>query len=463
MPRSFDALIVGAGQAGPSLAGQLARRGMKVALIERSRLGGTCVNTGCVPTKAMVASAYAAHMARRAAEYGVGAGDDIRVQLARVKARKDDISAQSRSSLTQWLSAEPNVTVVFGHARFQSADTLRVGDELFTARQIFLNVGARPFIPPMPGLASVPYLTNATLMELTELPQHLIVVGGSYIGLEFGQMFRRFGARVTIVEKGPALIGREDEDVSTTIRQILEGEGIQVRVNSTCIALERHGDDVVVQLDCADADKQAIGTHVLIATGRTPNTDDLDLDRAGVVRDDRGYIQVDDRLGTNVEGIWALGDCNGRGAFTHTSYNDFEIVAANLLEGESRRVTDRIETYGLFIDPPLGRVGMTERQARESGRQVAIGTRPMTRVGRAVERGESLGFMKVLVDTENREILGAAILGVGGDEAIHAITSAMYAKAPYTTVTHAMHIHPTVAELLPTVLGELKPLGKGET
>lgn len=456
--REFDALIIGGGQAGPPLAERLSRSGCRVALFERKQLGGTCVNTGCIPTKAMVASAYAAHMARRGHEYGVVPNGSIRVDLGKVKARKDEISGNSRRSVEKWLAKSANLTVIYGHARFADSRTLIVNGERYTAPKIFINVGARPFVPPWPGLDTAKYLNNATLMQLEALPEHLVIIGGSYIGLEFGQMFRRFGSEVTIVEKGPRLIGREDEDISLAIQRIIEGEGIDVRVDSNCIAVEQRGDRVAVRAHCGDEDVWVEGTHLLVAVGRIPNTDDLDLDQAGVAVDERGYIEVDDQLRTNVPGIWALGDCNGRGAFTHTSYNDFEIVAANLLDHEQRRLSDRIVTYGLFIDPPLGRAGMTEAEARRSGRNVLIGTRPMTRVGRAVERGESQGFMKVLVDADSKHIVGAAILGVSGDEAVHSLLDIMYARAPYTTVTHAVHIHPTVTELIPTVLGELRSL-----
>lgn len=456
--REFDALIIGGGQAGPPLAARLARNGLRVAVIERKQLGGTCVNTGCIPTKSMVASAYAAHMARRGHEYGVVTSAGIRVDLRRVKTRKDEISGNSRSNIEKWLANTANLTVVYGHARFADSQTVLVNGERYTAPQIFINVGARPFTPPWPGLDTSKHLNNATLMQLDELPGHLVIIGGSYIGLEFGQMFRRFGSRVTIVEKGPRLIAHEDADISLAVRNILEAEDIDVRVNSNCIAVEQRGDHVGVRMHCGEEEQWVEGTHLLVAVGRTPNTDDLDLEQAGVTVDERGYIEVDDQLRTNVPGIWALGDCNGRGAFTHTSYNDFEIVAANLLDNEPRKISDRITTYALFIDPPLGRAGMTEAEVRRSGRKALIGIRPMTRVSRAVERGESQGFMKVLVDADSKQLLGAAILGVSGDEAIHSLLDIMYARAPYTAVTHAMHIHPTVTELIPTVLGELKPL-----
>jgi pyruvate/2-oxoglutarate dehydrogenase complex dihydrolipoamide dehydrogenase (E3) component len=456
--REFDALVVGAGQAGPFLAAHLARSGMRVALFERHRLGGTCVNTGCIPTKTMIASAYAAHVARRAATYGVALDGAVRVDLRQVKARKDEISGRSRTSLAELLAGSPNVSVVFGHARFVDAGVMQVGTERYRAPRIFLNVGARPVVPPFPGLDPARCLTNASLMQLEELPQHLVIVGGSYIGLEFGQMFRRFGSRVSILEKGPRLIGREDPDVSAEIRSILGGEGIDVHLDSDCIAFEPRPSGVAVRARCNDADEVIEGSHALIAVGRRPNTDDLDAPRAGIALDERGYITVDDELRTSVPGVWALGDCNGRGAFTHTSYNDYEIVAANVLGTERRRVTDRITAYALYIDPPLGRAGMTEAEVRKSGRKARVGRLPMSRVGRAVERGESLGFMKVLVDADSGELLGAALLGLNGDEAVHALLDTMYARATAQTLTHAMHIHPTVSELLPTLLGNLQPL-----
>jgi pyruvate/2-oxoglutarate dehydrogenase complex dihydrolipoamide dehydrogenase (E3) component len=431
---------------------------MKVAVVERGKFGGTCVNTGCIPTKAMVASAYAAQLARRGAEYGVEVGGPVRVDLARVQSRKAAISAQSRDGLEHWLKGMANCTVYEGHARFEGPHALSVGGERLTAERIFLNVGGRAIVPDMPGVRDVPFLNNSSMMNLSELPRHLIVIGGSYIGLEFGQMFRRFGSEVTIVEMGPRLIGREDEDVSSAVEGILRNEGIAIRLNAKCIHLSKCGDDVCAGVDCTNGSPEVHGSHILLATGRRPNTDDLGLEKAGIATDKHGYITVDDQLQTNVPGIWALGDCNGKGAFTHTSYNDYEIVAANLLDGDSRRVSDRITAYALYIDPPLGRAGITDREVRASGRKAMVGMRPMTRVGRAVEKGEAQGFMKITVDTESKQILGAAILGPGGDEAIHCVLDVMYTKSPYTVMQRAMHIHPTVAELLPTVLGELKPL-----
>ena len=454
----FDAIIIGTGQAGPALAARLSDSGMKVAIIERKLFGGTCVNTGCVPTKTLVASAYAAHLARRAAEYGVAIAGAVNVDMKRVKARKDEISGHFNKGVENWMQGLAHGTIYRGHARFESPRTVRVNGELLEADKIFINAGGRALVPPMPGLDQVPYLTNSTMMGVDFLPQHLIIIGGSYIGLEFGQMYRRFGSNVTIVEKGPRLIAREDEDISKAIQEILEREGILLRLNAECMTAHKEGDRIAVGLDCADASRQMVGSHLLLAVGRVPNTGDLGLDKAGVETDKSGYIKVDDQLRTNVPGIWALGDCNGKGAFTHTSYNDFEIVAANLLDHDPRRVSDRIMTYALFIDPPLGRAGMTEAQVKASGRKALVATRPMARVARAVEKGETQGFMKVVVDAETKGILGAAILGVTGDEVIHTLLDVMYAKAPYTIVSRAMHIHPTVSELLPTLLQGLQPL-----
>ena len=455
MSTKFDAIIVGAGQAGPPLAGRLTDAGQTVAVVERKLVGGTCVNTGCIPTKTLVASAHAAHLARRGAEYGIGTGS-VAVDMSKVKARKEGIMLADRHGVEAWLDGMKGCTVFRGHARFESPNTLRVDDELIEADRIFLNVGGRAVAPDIRGLADVDYLTNVGILELDTVPEHLVIVGGSYIGLEFAQMYRRFGAEVTVVERAPRLIAREDPDVSAAIQEILENEGITVVCDAECIGVAREGDGVSVT-SRADS-PEIVGSHLLMAVGRRPNTDDLDLDRAGVQTDERGYIVVDDQLRTNVEHIWAMGDCNGRGAFTHTSYNDFEIVAANLLDSDPRKVSDRITTYALYIDPPLGRAGQTVEQVRKSGRKALVGFRPMTRVGRAVEKGETQGFMKVVVDAETDEILGAAILGVGGDEVIHAILDVMSARAPYTTLARTMHIHPTVSELLPTMLQEMKPL-----
>jgi pyruvate/2-oxoglutarate dehydrogenase complex dihydrolipoamide dehydrogenase (E3) component len=454
----FDAIVIGAGQAGPSLAARLAGAGRKVAFVERKNFGGTCVNTGCMPTKTLVASAYAAHLARRAADYGVTIGGSITVDMRRVKARKDEVVRNASQGVERWLKGLPNVSVFEGHARFESATTLRVNDGVLEAGEIFINTGGRALVPPMPGLDEVKYFTNSTIMDVDFVPEHLLIIGGSYIGLEFGQMYRRFGARVTIIEKNQSIIGREDADVAQGALEILRNDGVTVETGAECMRVEKRGNDIAVKLDCGGEAREVVGSHLLLAVGRVPNTDDLGLDRAGVKTDARGYITVDDKLKTNVPGIWALGDCNGRGAFTHTSYNDYEIAADNLLNGERRSVDDRLTAYGLFIDPPLGRVGMTETEIRQSGRRALVGKRPMTRVGRAIEKAETQGFMKIAVDADTKEILGAAILGVGGDEAVHCILDTMYAKAPYTVLQRAVHIHPTVSELIPTILGELKPL-----
>jgi pyruvate/2-oxoglutarate dehydrogenase complex dihydrolipoamide dehydrogenase (E3) component len=468
MPK-FDAIIIGAGQAGPPLAGRVTAAGKKVAVIERKLFGGTCVNTGCIPTKTVIANAHAANMARRAAFYGVNIPGEITVDMKAVRARKQEVLMKSRTGVESGLRNNPGCTVYTGHARFESPTAVRVGDgpdNLLEAPQTFINVGGRASVPPLRGIDQISYLTNTSMLELDFIPKHLVIVGGSYIGIEFGQAYRRFGAKVTIVEMKSHLISHEDEDVSVAVREILEAEDISVRTDAECIHFKHDPNNSeephIVCTNCTTGAPDINASHVLLAMGRTPNTDDLGLDKAGVEVDDRGFIKVDDQLRTNVPGIYALGDCNGRGAFTHTSYNDFEIVAANLLDNEPRKVSDRITTYALYCDPPLARVGLTEAQVRErvkkTGKPALMGIRPMTRVGRAVEKGESQGFMKVLVDAESKEILGASILGVGGDEAIHCIIDTMYAKAPYTTITHAVHIHPTVSELIPTVFEDLKPL-----
>ncbi|MCH9733852.1 MAG: FAD-containing oxidoreductase [Actinomycetia bacterium] len=455
MVQRFDAIIVGAGQAGPALAGRLTAAGQAVALIERKLVGGTCVNYGCIPTKTLVASAHAAHLARRAGDFGIATGE-VTVDMAAVKARKDRISGGDREGLESWLEGMEGCTLIRGHARFEGPHALRVDDQLLEADRIFLNVGGRAVAPDMPGLAEIDYLTNVGILELDTVPEHLVVIGGSYIALEFAQMYRRFGARVTVVERGPRLTAREDEDVSATIKDILDGEGIDIVLGADAISFAKQDNGFTVTP--RDGAEPIAGSHLLVAVGRQPNTDDLGLEAAGVDTDGRGYIVVDEHLRTSVDHIWAMGDCNGRGAFTHTSYNDFEIVAANLLDDDPRKVSDRITTYALYIDPPLGRVGMTAEQVRRTGRKALVGKRPMTRVGRAVEKGETQGFMKVVVDAETEEILGAAILGVGGDEVVQDILDVMTAKLPYTAISRTMHIHPTVSELVPTVLQELKPL-----
>ena len=456
MKQSFDAIIIGAGQAGPFLAVRLAESGRTVALVERKFFGGTCVNTGCTPTKAMVASARAALLARRGSDFGVHV-DSVRVSLREVKARAQQIVLQSRNGQESWLHGTSNLTIFKGTASFEAPRRLRVGDTLLEAPQIFLNVGARPAVPDLRGVNSIPYLTSTKILDLEEIPSHLVVIGGGYVGLEFAQIFRRFGSRVSIIERHARLAPHEDEDASRTIREILQAEGIEIRTGANCIHFEKTGNDVLTGLECDEGAPHVAGSHVLLAVGRRPNTDDLNLQSAGIAFDERGFIIVDDQLRTSAEGVYALGDCNGRGAFTHTSYNDYEIVADNLLSGGSRRVSDRIPVHALFLDPPLAHVGMTESEVRKSGRSALIGVCPMTRVSRAIEKGERFGFIKVLVDADTRHILGATILGTGADEAIHCLLTAMYARQTASLLTHSMHIHPTVAELIPTVMGELKP------
>jgi len=458
MPEKFDAIIIGTGQAGPSMAQRMTGEGLKVAIIERKLFGGTCVNVGCIPTKALVASARAAYMAKRGEDFGVSIDGNINVDMKKVKARKDAIVKQSNDGVTNWMMNMDNLTVFEGHGRLESANTVSVNGQILEADKIILNVGGRATVPPIAGIEDVEYFTNANMMDVDFLPEHLIIIGGSYIGLEFAQMYRRFGSRVTVVEMGPRLIGREDEDVSDTVREILENDGVEIRTGASCIGIENQDGKIVLNADCDEGAEKIIGSHILLAVGRKPNTDDLGLDRAGVKTDERGYVTVDDSLQTNVPGIWAIGDVNGRGAFTHTSYNDYEILAANMFDNDPRKISDRITNYGLFIDPPLGRVGMTESQARVSGKNVLIGKMMMARIGRARERSETQGFMKVLVDADTKRILGANILGIGGDEVVHSLLDVMYADAPYTVIQRAVHIHPTVSELIPTMLGDLKPL-----
>lgn len=457
MAERFDAIVIGTGQAAPALCARLDKEGLKTALIERKLLGGTCVNVGCIPTKTLVASARAIHMSRRGTEYGFKAGD-IRVEMPAVKKRKDGVVKHSADGLGSWIAGMKNVSLVLGHARFTGGHAVSVGERSLQADKVFINVGARALVPDIPGIKDVPYLTNTTIMEVDFVPEHLLIVGGSYIGLEFAHMYRRFGAKVTVVEKAPKLLAREDDDVAAEIRAVLEREGIEIRTGAECMALKRKGERIAIEMECKGGAPLAEGSHLLMAVGRQPNTDDLGLENAKIQMDERGYIKVNDECRTTVEGVWALGDCNGRGAFTHTSYNDYEIVSANLFDHDKRRISDRIQAYALFIDPPLGRAGMNEAEARKSGRRLLVGKMLMSRVGRAREAGETQGFMKVLVDADSKELLGAALLGLNGDEIVHSLLDMMYAKRPYTTIQRAVHIHPTVSELIPTLLGNLKPL-----
>jgi pyruvate/2-oxoglutarate dehydrogenase complex dihydrolipoamide dehydrogenase (E3) component len=455
---NYDAIIIGAGQSGPALARRLVAAGRKVAIIERKLFGGTCVNTGCTPTKTLVASAYVAHVARRAADYGVKIDAAVNVDMKAVKARKDAVVAVFRNGVEQSLKTLQGCTVYEGHGRFVGEKKVAVNDSELAADQIFINVGARATIPPIPGLDQIPYLTNSSMMDIDFLPSRLLILGGSYVGLEFAQVYRRFGSEVTVIEFGPRLISREDPDVSRAVADFLKEEGIDVRVDSKMIGVEKQGNSIAAKIESTGRISEIAGTHMLVATGRRPNTDDLGLDRAGIATNARGYIVVDDQLRTNISGIWAMGDCNGRGAFTHTSWNDFEIVAATLLDNDQRRVSDRITAYALYTDPPLGRAGMTEAEVRKTGKPALISTMAMKDVMRAYERGETKGFMKILIDRDNKQILGASFLGLEGDEVIHCVLDIMYAKAPYTVIQRAMHIHPTVSEFIPTMMDKLKAL-----
>jgi pyruvate/2-oxoglutarate dehydrogenase complex dihydrolipoamide dehydrogenase (E3) component len=456
MIEQFDVIVIGAGQAGPALAARCGREGLKTAIIERAQMGGTCVNNGCIPTKSLIASARVAALARRAADYGVVLDQPPRIDMLAVKARKDRIVQASRSGVTKWMENAENVSVIHGHARFTGPHQIAVAGRTLAAAKIFINTGGRPSAPALTGIEEVPYLTNVSMMDLDAVPKHLIIIGGSYIGLEFAQMYRRFGAEVTVCEKGPRLIAREDEDISDEVRAILEREGIVVRTAANCLRVERHGDGIAVGVDCESGAPRIEGSHLLLAVGRTPNSDELGLELAGIVVDKRGFITVNDQLETSVPGVYALGDVNGRGAFTHTSWNDYEIVAANLFDGGARRVTDRIAAYALFIDPPLGRVGLSFNEARATGRAVLTAKMPMSRVGRAQEAGETQGFMKIVVDAQSERILGAALLGMSGDEVVQSVLEVMYADRPFTSINRGVHIHPTVSELLPTLLENLK-------
>jgi len=458
MSTNYDAIIIGTGQSGPALAGRLNKEGLKTAIIERKLVGGTCVNVGCTPTKTLVGSARIAYLAQQAGNFGISIDGDIVVDMKRVKARKDEIAGASNQGVTDWLEGMDNAELIRGHARFVAAHSIEVNGDVLEADKIFINVGARARVPDWPGINDMPYFTNASIMDVDFLPEHLIIIGGSYIGLEFAQMYRRFGSEVTVVEMQDRIIGRDDEDVSEAVQEILEGEGVRFRLQADCIEARATDNGIAVRVSCEGGPEEETGSHLLVAVGRVPNTDDLGLDAAGIDANRFGFIDVDEQLRTNIPGVWAIGDVNGKGAFTHTSYNDYEIVAANLFDNDTRKVSDRILCYGLFIDPPLGRVGMTEQQVRDSGRRVLVGKRMMTRVARAREFGETRGFIKIMVDADTEEILGAAILGLNGDEAIHCLLDTMYARKPYTVISRAVHVHPTVAELIPTVLQELQPL-----
>jgi pyruvate/2-oxoglutarate dehydrogenase complex dihydrolipoamide dehydrogenase (E3) component len=458
MSTHYDAIIIGTGQSGPALAGRFNKEGLRTAILERHLVGGTCVNVGCIPTKTLVASARAAWMAREAHRFGVSIAGDISVDMSQVKARKDEISGSSNKGVTDWIGGMENVDLIRGHGHFVGTHSVEVNGEVLEAEKIIINVGARARVPDWKNLDQLPFFTNSSMMDVDFLPEHLIIVGGSYIGLEFAQMYRRFGSQVTVIETSGRIIARDDEDVSDTVREILEDDGVQFRLNADCLEARATDSGVAVRVSCTEGPEEVTGSHILFAIGRAPNTADLGLEAAGIASNKHGFIEVDEQLRTSVPGIWAIGDVNGQGAFTHTSYNDYEIVAANLFDDDPRKTTDRILCYGLFVDPPLGRIGMTEQQVRESGRRALIGKRMMTRVGRAREFGETRGFIKIIVDADTEEILGAAILGLSGDEVIHCLLDLMYAKKPYTVISRAVHIHPTVAELIPTVLQEMVPM-----
>ncbi len=452
----YDAIIIGSGQAGFPLAGALTARGLKVALAEGGHVGGTCINTGCSPTKTVIASARAAYMAKRGADFGVMTGQ-IQIDFEKVMARKEAIVQRFRGGVEQSLTSNDNLTIYRHYAVFEAPKRVRVGEHVIEADNIYINTGARPFVPPTPGIEDIDYLDNTTILDLKAVPEHLIVVGGGYIGLEYAQAFRRFGSCVTIIERGEQIMGREDGDIAQAALDLLTEEDIHILLQTKIERVGKTDEGVAVTVKTGDDTQQILGSHLLMAVGRVPNSDALGLQQAGIATDERGYILVDDELQTNVPGIWALGDVNGRGAFTHTSYNDFEIVRDNL-DGGKRKVSDRIPIYGVYVDPPLGRVGMSERDVRAEGRKALIGVKPMSHIARAIERDETHGLMKVIVDAETHQFLGAAVFGIGGDEIINSIADMMYAKAPYTVMKNAVHAHPTVAELLPTLLGELEPL-----
>ena len=451
---SFDALVIGSGQAGPALAVRLAGHGWKTALVERGELGGTCVNNGCTPTKTLVASARAAWVARHAADYGVRIAGDVSIDYAAVHARMMKVVQGSRDGLGHWIANTANLSLVHGEARFAGQDTVQVGDRTLQAPRIFLNVGARPVVPDWIVASGAPFLTSESLMALQELPTHLVILGAGYISLEYAQVYARFGCAVTVIEHGDRLLPREDPGAADIVRAVLERDGVRFRTGANATALQRDGTGIALTVDGA----AVRGSHLLVAIGRRPNVEALDLARAGVTCDARGNVQVDDQLRTNLPGIWALGDVNGRGAFTHTAYNDYEIVVANLLDDDPRRVSDRVPAYALFTDPPLARIGLSRAGAKASGKRVLVGHLPMTRVGRARERGETDGFIEALIDADTKLILGATLLGIEADEAIHGLLDVMSAGLPCTAISRTMHIHPTVSELIPTMLQSLKPL-----
>ena len=457
MATKYDAIVIGSGQGGNPLAHKLADKGWQVALVERKHLGGTCINTGCTPTKTMVASSQVAFYARNAARWGVRASN-VSVDLPAVVARKDKIVTSFRSGQESKVAARPTLKLYRGHARFTGPHTLQVGEEVIEGERIFINTGTRPMIPKIEGLEQVGYLTNASLMELRELPEHLIVIGGGYIGLEFGQMFYRFGSKVTVVHKGEHLLAREDNDVADELQKILAAEGMRFVMNADTRRVEKKDGKIHLTVQSPAGTETIVGTHLLVATGRIPNADDLGLDRAGIERDKRGFVKVNNKLETTVKGVWALGDVKGGPAFTHISYNDYQILWANIVEGKNLTIDNRYLPYSMFTDPQVGRVGMSETEARASGRKLKIGKIPMSYVARAIERDETAGFMKVVIDAQTDRILGAAILGIEGGELVQLLGALMLADAPWTVLKGAVYIHPTLAEGFFTLMEDVKPV-----
>ncbi|WP_016991280.1 mercuric reductase [Flavobacterium sp. ACAM 123] len=451
--KKFDFIIIGSGQAGIPLAFSLSKKGT-VALIEKSLLGGTCVNTGCTPTKAYVASARRIWDTLHVEEMGIEIAAGAKANLEKIKARKDTLINGSREGIEKSIAENDTITLFRGEAHFLSNYEIAVNEDKITAKQIFINVGARAVIPK--EYVHVDYLTNIDILGLTKLPEHLIIVGGSYIGLEFGQMFKRFGSKVTIIERGDRLISREDENVSESLAEIMRSEDIEIEFNAKKINVSQDENSILIKIN--GAEKEIKGSHLLLAVGRSPNTDALQLENTSIDIDKKAYLTVDDYCKTNVEGVFAIGDCNGKGAFTHTSYNDFQIVEDYVLGDKKRKISDRLTTYGLFVDPPLGRVGMTKAEAEKKGFEILIAHMPMSKIARAKEKGETKGFMEAIIDAKTNQFLGACVLGVGGDEIISSITNLMYAKQPYTVFRDAVHIHPTVGELIPTMLANLKPI-----
>ena len=454
---TFDAIIVGSGQAGNPLALALAKQKWKVAIVEKGALGGTCVNTGCTPTKAYVASARAAWAISNAPNLGIDVPKSPKVSLKAIKKRKDKLVNESRLGIRKSLADSPQVSMIRGTATFLDKTRLKVGSRILKSYKIFLNVGARAGVPE--GFEEVEYLTNSSILQLDKIPDHLVIVGGSYIGLEFAQIFKRLGSKVTILEMGANLISKEDKDTSEIVRAILENEGIKIICGAKCLkGKNKKSGGVTVTFHKDDHDKQVSGSHLLIATGRIPNSDLLKVGKANLEINEKGYIEVNSKLETNIEGIYALGDCNGKGAFTHTSYNDYEIMEDQLFGEKKRTLDDRIINYALYIDPPLGRAGMTLAQAKKSGKKLLFARMPMSEISRAKEKGETQGKMEVIVDADSDQILGAAVLGTGGDEIIGTFLTAMYAKLSYKKLMKSVQTHPTVTELIPTLLQQLKPV-----